>query len=96
MQSRHSDTNLDHAEVLALQALAFLASNKDKFGRFLRLTGVNLDAIRSGATDSQFLASVLDYMLQDEPLLLEWCSSAGHHASDVQAARRNLPGFEPI
>lgn len=96
MHSRHSETNTSHAEVLALEALGYLASDTERFGRFLRLTGLSLDAVRAGAGDPQFLASVLDYLLQDEPLLLAWCDAAGHHAGAVAAARRTLPGFQAI
>ena len=60
----------EEAEVIALKALAFLANDAPRLGRFLALSGTSPGDIREAARDPQFLAGVLNHLLQDESLLL--------------------------
>jgi hypothetical protein len=62
--------SLGEAEIVALKALAHLAIDVERLGRFLALSGVSPGDIRAAAADRQFLAGVLNYILQDESLLL--------------------------
>jgi hypothetical protein len=65
-----SKLSLEEAEVIALKALAFLAGDPERFGRFLALSGVSPGDIREAAGNRQFLAGTLNHLLQDESLLL--------------------------
>ena len=58
------------AEVIALKALGFLANDPERLGRFLALSGVELGDIRAAAQSPDFLAGLLNHLLQDESLLL--------------------------
>jgi len=78
------------AEMLAIDALSFLAGNPEALARFLALTGIGPADIRRAATDGSFLAGVLDYFLGDEPLLVAFASHAGIPASRLATARRAL------
>lgn len=60
----------EEAEVIALKALGFLASEPDRLGRFLALSGVELSDIRAVAQNPDFLIGLLNHLLQDELLLL--------------------------
>lgn len=60
----------DHAETIALTALAFLAEDGPRLGRFLALTGVGPAELKRQAHTARMLAAVLDHLLQDESLLL--------------------------
>jgi len=62
---------------LALRALAFLAGDPERLGRFLALTGIGPQRLRAAADAPDTLAAVLDYLLQDESLLLTFTSGEG-------------------
>jgi hypothetical protein len=65
------------AEVIALKALAFLANDAPRLERFLVLSGMNPGDIREAAANPQFLAGVLNHLLQDESLLLTFTADEG-------------------
>lgn len=82
----------DHAEAVALQALAYLLSQDDLTGGFLAASGIAPDQLRLRATDPHFLGAVLDFLLQDDAWVIGFAQSAGLAPQDVQAARVALPG----
>jgi hypothetical protein len=79
-------------ETLALQALAFLAEDDERLTRFLGLTGIELAALRGLATDRAGLGAVLDYLLNWEPLLLEFAEAQQRAPESILRARQDLPG----
>ena len=81
----------EQAEALALQALAYLAEDDERFRRFLLLTGTALTDIRERAADPAFLSGVMDHLISDEPLLLSFAEQATLDPVAVVAARRSLP-----
>ncbi|MCG8547388.1 MAG: DUF3572 domain-containing protein [Alphaproteobacteria bacterium] len=81
----------EQAEALALQALAYLAEDDERFRRFLLLTGTALADIRARAADPAFLSGVMDHLISDEPLLLSFAEQATLDPAAVVAARRSLP-----
>ena len=84
--------NRESAENLAISALAFLAGDPERLGRFLSLTGIGPDAIRKAAADPTFLAGVLDHVVSDEPLLLGVAEHIGVPPQTVEAAHSVLSG----
>lgn len=56
--------------MIALKALGFLANEPERLGRFLALSGVEIGDIRAAAQNPDFLAGLLNHLLQDESLLL--------------------------
>jgi hypothetical protein len=78
------------AEMLAIQALAFIAEEPGRLSRFLDLTGVTADDIRAAAREPGFLAGVLEHMLGDENLLVAFATSAGIDPAEVARARGAL------
>lgn len=58
------------AEVIALKALSFLAADPTRLSRFLALSGVDLSDLRAAAASPEFLAGLLNHLLEDESLLL--------------------------
>ncbi len=87
------------AETLAIQALAFIAADSGRLGRFLALTGLDPARIRASAQEPQFLAGVLDYLAGDDRLALEFARYAAvdpRHIAGACAAlgrrhERDLP-----
>ena len=78
------------AEIVAIQALAFIAQDEERLGRFLAITGMGPAEIRAGARDRHFLAGVLDYLAGDEALLVQFTGQAGMHPTTIGIARRAL------
>ncbi len=97
--NRQPKLGTDEAETIALTALAFLASDGERLGRFLALTGLGPAELKHKARDPLVLTGVLDHLMQDETLLmvlaaetsLDPQSIADAHAllSGAQAAGRN-------
>ena len=97
MKTRSGPTQ-EAAEMLAIQALAFLAEEPERLGGFLAATGVSAAQIRRAAREPGFLAGVLDHMLGDENLLTDFARGASIDPADVPGARRVLhqrSGLEP-
>ena len=82
----------DQAEVTALKALGFLASEPERLQRFMDLSGLSVEAIRAGAADAAFLGGVLDHLLGDQTLLLLFAESEGLSPDLLQKLRTALPG----
>ena len=78
------------AEVLAIQALGFIAQDEERLGRFLALTGMGPGKIRQAARERHFLVGVLDYVSGDEHLLVAFASHAGVDPRTIELARRAL------
>ena len=53
------------AETLALEALAYLASDERRLGALLAQAGWTLPELRSGLGDPFVLAGILDFVLSD-------------------------------
>lgn len=80
----------DHADQIAADGLRFLASDEDRLARFLGLTGIDGGAIRDHVSEPTFMAGILDYLLADESLLLEWVESSGIAPEEPSLARAAL------
>ena len=92
MSVRGERAAAERAETLALQALAFIAGDEERFQRFLVSTGTTPDDVRRRAAEPDFLSGVFDHMLSDEALLVSFAEAAGLEPSLIAAARYRLPG----
>ena len=81
-----------HAELLAIQALEFLAADGERLERFLMASGIAPQHLRSAAAEPEFLAGILDHLGAEEALLPAFAQHAGIDPADVARARRALPG----
>lgn len=82
----------ESAEVLAIEALGWLASDEDLLPVFLGSTGVSVSEIRARAQEPEFLASVLDFLLQDDAWIARFSEATGNAPDLVMRARAALPG----
>jgi hypothetical protein len=80
------------AETVGMQALAWLVGNDELLPLFLGSTGASLDDLRTGADDSAFLASVLDFLTMDDTWVMAFCDAAGIPYEAPMRARAMLPG----
>ena len=84
------------ADDIVASVLTFLASEPERLARFFILTGLRADTIRAVSRTPRFAASVLDYVLADEKLLLAFASGAEIKPEVLAHVRRNLNrGPEP-
>ena len=77
------------AETIALQGLAFLASDPGRLAHFLSLTGLALEDVRGRAAAPEVLTAVLSHLTADESLLLTFAAEA-HVAPDAIAPALTL------
>jgi hypothetical protein len=82
----------DQAETVAISALAFLAGDMQRLGRFLALTGLGPGELREQAQSPRLLAAVLEHLSQDESLLLAFAATQRLDPKLVGEALRRLEG----
>ena len=82
----------DQAFEMAIKALSWLAADPERLERFLSLTGIGQDQIRSAAQEPGFLGAVLDHLCADEATLLAFCSEAEARPELIAGARERLSG----
>jgi Protein of unknown function (DUF3572) len=85
-------SNPDSARSVAVSALAFIGADSDRLSRFLNLTGLGPENLRTAAADPAFLGSVLDYLVGDEELLVAFAADAGLKPEAVARAHEVLCG----
>ncbi len=90
MSKTRNGFDKNQAELLAIDALTFLAGQEEPLARFLTLSGVGANNLRSAAADPAFLAGVLDHFLGEEKLLIAYAEFAGIAPERVVAARDAL------
>ena len=94
-RSRKPALTAAEAEIVAIRALAHLASREAALARFMALTGVAPQDLRARAGDADFLASVLDYVLADEPLLVDMAACLELAPEELARAGALLLGWRP-
>lgn len=82
----------DAAETLAAEALAWLTGQEPLLHAFLEASGGDPSQIRARLGEPEFLASVLDFLLADEPALMAFCENRAVPPEAPLRARAALPG----
>jgi hypothetical protein len=78
------------AEIVAVQALSFLASQPERLGSFLAETGLGPETLRNAAADPQFLAGVLEFVLRDDNTVKAFAEASELDPTTVAAALQAL------
>jgi hypothetical protein len=78
------------AEILALEALAWLAADTGGIARFLAASWVEAADLREAAGSSGLAVAILNFLLAQEDLLLAFCESSGSSAASLHRARHLL------
>ena len=81
---------LEVAEIVAVQALSFIAGDPERLGAFLAESGIGPDTLRSAAGDPHFLSSVLDFVMRDDTTVKAFASACQLHPSHIAAAHQAL------
>lgn len=78
------------AEIVAVQALSFIAGDPERLGLFLAESGIGPETLRSAASDPRFLASVLDFVMRDDATVKAFASVSQLHPTNIAAAHQAL------
>ncbi len=84
--------NGSEAEALAIDALGWLAGQPEALSRFLAASGAGPAELRARAAEPAFLGFVMDFLLSEEPLLIEFCGDRSIPPETPMRARAALPG----
>ena len=82
----------DIAQTIALKALGFIANSEGALDRLMELSGLDRLTLRERAGEPEVLASLLDFLLMDEGLLVEFCQDESLDPKDIHMARHLLGG----
>ena len=78
------------AEIVAIQALGFIAGEPERLGLFLAESGIGPETLRTAASDPQFLASVLDFVMRDDATVKAFAEASQLHPTNIAAAHQAL------
>ena len=85
----------NQAEILAIQALSWLASDGEILSQFLNMTGAAPGDLRARAQEPEFLGFVLDFIMRDDETILGFCNAVGAAPEAIPQARATLGGGLP-
>ncbi len=78
------------AEIVAVQALSFIAGEPERLGLFLAESGIGPETLRMAAKDPRFLASVLDFVMRDDATVKAFAAASQLHPTNIAAAHQAL------
>ncbi|PTX41204.1 DUF3572 domain-containing protein [Allosediminivita pacifica] len=82
----------DAAEMIGLQAVAWLAGEDELLPVFLGSTGASEREFRENLQDPDFQGAVLDFLMMDDAWISAFCEAAGLDYDAPRQARVMLPG----
>ena len=86
----------ENAQLIALQALGWIAGHEELGPLFLGSTGSSAEDMRERASDPAFLASVLEFLTMDDGWVVPFCDAHDLKYEDPLRARYALPGAEMV
>jgi hypothetical protein len=86
----------ESAQILALQALAWLVADDELLSAFLDATGAGMSDLRARAGDADFQGAILDFLMMDDQRVIAFCDQHALPYTAPQAARAALPGGAPV
>jgi Protein of unknown function (DUF3572) len=80
----------------AAALLQWLAGEPDMLSRFLALSGLQVNQLRSAINDPGFLAGLIDFVMAHEPTLMAFCEACDWKPEAVVAAWHHYssPGLD--
>lgn len=82
----------ESAQVIALQALEWLAGDDEILASFLTSTGASGGDLAARAQDEDFLAAILDFLLMNDDWVVGFCDQRRLPYTTPMAARASLSG----
>ena len=90
MLSHRTNNEPGDAEALALAALAATLTDERRARRFLDLTGLDADELRTRAGERSLLAALITFLEGHEPDLVTVAQAIGIKPEDLIEARQEL------
>ena len=87
-------TPREAAEIVAVQALSFIAGDAERLGLFLAESGIGPETLRTAAADPCFLESVLDFVMRDDQTVKAFASTSQLHPTNIAAAHQVLNNLQ--
>ena len=84
--------NREKSEIIALQALTFIARQEKTMSWMLAETGIDPGTLAQSAQNPEILAGVLDFLLMHEDILIDFCTNEKLDPTSMIRARQFLPG----
>jgi hypothetical protein len=82
----------ESAQVIALQALEWLAGNEELFATFVTSTGASVSDLARQVQDPDFLAAILDFLLMNDDWVKAFCDIGRLPYTSLMEARAVLAG----
>src|SRR5437016_13150231 len=78
------------AEIVAIQALSFVAGDPERLGLFLAETGIGPETLHTAAANPKFLAHVLDFVMRDDATVKAFAAASQLDPTNIAAAHQPL------
>ena len=78
------------AEIVAIQALSFIAGEPERLGLFLAESGIGPETLRTAAKDPHFLGQVLNFVMRDDATVKAFAEASKLHPTHIAAAYQAL------
>ena len=82
----------DNAETIALMALSYVAERDTVMKLMVVQTGIAPVTLHRRASEPELLAGVLDFLLSNETILLDFCEVKKLSPDVIARIRQKLPG----
>lgn len=82
--------------MIALQALAWIASDDDRLAGLMAESGIDPAALRAQAGEPEVMGAVLDHLLRDDQAVIAFCDAHGLPYTAPLSARAVLPGGDSL
>ena len=83
---------LENAQTLALKVLGFLANSPETMERLMQQSGLDSATIRERAAEPDFLLAVVDFLMANEDVMIDFCQVTRIEPKAVQLASQLLSG----
>lgn len=87
MAAKPAQNPAEIAEIVAIRALSFLASEPERLGQFLSESGIGPETLRASAKDPGFLAGVLSFIVRDDATVKAFSDFSELPAETITVAR---------
>lgn len=89
----------DRAEIIAINALSFIASDEKYLSGYLRLSGMSIEGVKADMENPDnlhtILVSILDFMMQNEKCLMAFADTYELRPPEIVKARNSFPNTMP-
>ena len=80
----------EQAETISIKVLSWLAEDGERLNHFLNASGAAVDSLRTRAQEPEFLGFILDFLMLDDQMILEFCAEKSEQPDSIQHARAML------